>query len=236
MSSVVAPSFSPIKSIDADSEYTVPPLHPLSVQGDIAIPSCTTPTASNHLCLVSASGDIAIPSCTTPTTSNPLCLVSDFAIPSYTTPTASNPAVNTISNIVPSPLTPINSFVAANEESVGNSYSTENNQQGVQEEVMVSLESQHLSGASTIWNDVILVGNNIDKKYRQSFHRVNKKPTSIHYFHFYAVRDRIDLSSCSETLPNTKIDVDKLMIALEDLKLLNNDVIVLMSRLVMHAG
>ena len=64
-SSVVAPSFSPIKSIDADSEHTAP-LCPVSGQGDIAIPSCTTPTASNPLCLVSTLGDIAIPSYTTP--------------------------------------------------------------------------------------------------------------------------------------------------------------------------
>jgi len=68
-----------------------------------------------------------------------------------------------------------------------------------------------------------------------SLFRVNKKTTSIHYFHFYAVQDHIDLSSCSEALPNAKIDVDKLRIDLEDLKLLNNDVIVLMSRLVMYA-
>jgi len=68
-SSVVAPSFSPIKSIDGDSEHTVPSLRPVSAQGDIAIPSCTTPTASNPLCLVSAPGHIAIPSYTTPTAS-----------------------------------------------------------------------------------------------------------------------------------------------------------------------
>jgi len=41
-------------------------------------------------------------------------------------------------------------------------------------------------GSSSVWNGFKLVGDNIDKNYRQSFHRVDKKTTSIHCFHHYA--------------------------------------------------
>ena len=82
-----------------------------------------------------------------------------------------------------------------------------------------------------VWNGFKLVGDNIDKNYRQSFNRMNKKTTSIHYFHYYAVRDRIDLSACSEAPPTAPIDVQKLIVDMDDLAMLNNDVIVLMSRL-----
>ena len=61
-------------------------------------------------------------------------------------------------------------------------------------------------GGSTTWNGFKLVGDNIDKNYRQSLHRVDRKTTSIHYFHHYAVQDRIDLSACSEALPTRPID------------------------------
>ena len=87
-------------------------------------------------------------------------------------------------------------------------------------------------GSSRVWNGFKLVGDNIDKNYRQSFHRVDKKTTSIHYFHYYALLDRIDLSGCSEALPTKPLDVEKFMINLDDLAMLNDDVIVLISRLI----
>ena len=50
------------------------------------------------------------------------------------------------------------------------------------------------AGNSRVWNDFKLVGDNIDKNYHQSFHCIDKKTTSIHYFHYYIVSERIDLS------------------------------------------
>lgn len=81
-----------------------------------------------------------------------------------------------------------------------------------------------------IWNGFKLVMDNVDKNYRQSFHQMDKKTTSIHYVHYYAVRDRIDLSSCSETQPTAPIDVQKLIVDEDDLTLVTDDAIVLIAR------
>jgi len=92
-------------------------------------------------------------------------------------------------------------------------------------------EEDTSAGSSRVRNGFKLVGDNIDKNYRRSFHHIDKNTTSIHYFHHYAVRDRIDLSGCSEALPTKQIDV---MISLDDLAMLNDDVIVLMLRLILY--
>ena len=60
---------------------------------------------------------------------------------------------------------------------------------------------------------------------------MDKKTTSIYYFYYYGVCDHIELSACSEALPTAPIDVEKLIVDMDDLALLNNDVIVLMSGL-----
>ncbi len=45
---------------------------------------------------------------------------------------------------------------------------------------------------------------NIDKNVRRSFQRVMYFTQSLHYFHSYAVLDRIDLSGVSNELPISK--------------------------------
>ena len=60
-----------------------------------------------------------------------------------------------------------------------------------------------------IWNGFKLVIDNVDKNYRQSFHQIDKK---LHYVHYYAVCDCINLSSCSEAQRTAPINVQKLII------------------------
>ena len=81
-----------------------------------------------------------------------------------------------------------------------------------------------------IWNGFKLVIDNINKNYRQSFHQMDKKTTSIHYVHYYAVSDRVNLSSCSEAQPTAPIDVQKLIVDEDDLTLVTDDAIVLIAR------
>ena len=81
-----------------------------------------------------------------------------------------------------------------------------------------------------IWNGFKLVIDNVDKNYRQSFHQMDKKTTSIHHVHYYAVCDRINLSSCSEAQPTAPIDVQKLIVDEDDLTLVSDDAIVLIAR------
>ena len=92
------------------------------------------------------------------------------------------------------------------------------------------LEEGTSTSSIIVWNGFKLVGDNIDKNYRRSFHRINRNTTLIHYFHHYAVLDCIDLSGCSDALPTKPIDVEKLMIDIDDLAMLNDEVIVLISR------
>ena len=49
-----------------------------------------------------------------------------------------------------------------------------------------------------------IVGDNIDKNFRQSYQRINHQTRSFHYFHSYALLERIDLCGLSD-LPSSGI-------------------------------
>ena len=84
----------------------------------------------------------------------------------------------------------------------------------------------------------ILVGDNIDKNVSPRDMRVDHQTKSFHYFHSYAVHDRIDLSGYSNQIPD--IDIESLPLttflpSLNDCKKLRDNYIVLASRvLVTH--
>ena len=81
------------------------------------------------------------------------------------------------------------------------------------------------------WSGFKLVGDNIDKNFRRSFYRHNRQTISMHAFHTYAVKDRIDLSSLSDAPPSgAKVDIAKLLICQADIDGLNKDVTTLLSR------
>ena len=87
------------------------------------------------------------------------------------------------------------------------------------------------SSETTNWCGFKLVGDNIFKNFRRSFHRHDKKIISMHTFHFYAVKDRVYLSSLSDFKPTpATVDVSKLLINKADVNQLNKEVIVLLSR------
>ena len=47
----------------------------------------------------------------------------------------------------------------------------------------------------------IIVGDNIDKNFRPSYQRQNRQTKSLHYFHAYAAKNRVDVSSLSDVRP-----------------------------------
>ena len=51
------------------------------------------------------------------------------------------------------------------------------------------------------WVGYVFVGDNIDKNVKACFQRYENKGQTLHYFHGYAVRDRLDLSHLSDTRP-----------------------------------
>ena len=84
----------------------------------------------------------------------------------------------------------------------------------------------------------VLVDDNIDKNVSPHDMRVDHQTKSFHYFHSYAVHDRIDLSEYSNGIPD--IDVESLPLttflpSLNDCKKLRENYIILVSRvLVKH--
>ena len=56
------------------------------------------------------------------------------------------------------------------------------------------------------WKGFKIVGDNIDKNFRRSFQRVDFQTRSFHYFHSYAVLDRIDLSGYTDTPSSGEVD------------------------------
>ena len=88
-----------------------------------------------------------------------------------------------------------------------------------------------LSCIQTNWTGFKIVGDNVDKNFRPSTQRHDNKTKSMHWFHLYAVKDRIDLSSYSDCTSNlATIDVNELLIHKDDIKQITSDAEILISR------
>ena len=58
----------------------------------------------------------------------------------------------------------------------------EGNQQEPTTEILKPCSDDGMCAGGRVWNGLKLVGDNIDKNYHQSFNRMDKKTSSIHYF------------------------------------------------------
>ena len=83
-----------------------------------------------------------------------------------------------------------------------------------------------------------MCGDNIDKGIKSRYMRVGKdKPQEMHYFHSYAVADRLDFTSLSDqVIPTRQSDVKQIALSLlltteDDQALRHNIICVLMSRI-----
>ena len=99
---------------------------------------------------------------------------------------------------------------------------------------LFSMQISFLIGNSTLYH---LCGDNIDMSVKQQYMRIgSSKPDSIHYFHFYAVADRIGLSNISDQVIATQqrdsgLIVASLLPTPEDDVALRDNICVLMSRI-----
>lgn len=82
---------------------------------------------------------------------------------------------------------------------------------------------------------VKLCGDNADWNVTPSFIRTDCQTQSVHYFHSYAVRDRIDLSSLSDiqltNQPTTSEVVSKLLPTIHEESLIHDNFAVLLARM-----
>ena len=76
----------------------------------------------------------------------------------------------------------------------------------------------------------VIVGDNIDKNIRPSLQREGRKTLSLHYFHSYAVKNRLDITSFSDESPAAVISPEGILPSFEDFQSLLNDFEVLVSR------
>ena len=81
------------------------------------------------------------------------------------------------------------------------------------------------------WDGFKLVGDNVDKNIRASYQRIDYTTRSLHYFHVYAVLDRVDFSGLSdEALVPSSVNPLSLIPSSHDIRLLHEDFSVLVSR------
>lgn len=92
----------------------------------------------------------------------------------------------------------------------------------------------HSTGpAQQSWSGFKIVGDNWDKTVHASFQRSDdNRARSLHHFHLYAVKDRVDWSSLSDSQPPLpeNIDFGSLLPSQSDIAAIKEEVAVLLSR------
>lgn len=82
-----------------------------------------------------------------------------------------------------------------------------------------------------MWFGYKFVGDNIDKNVKPSLQRHELRGQSLHYFHGYAVRDRVDLSKLSDKPPPFSIPEPSVFLPSPgDLSSLREELEILVSR------
>ena len=101
----------------------------------------------------------------------------------------------------------------------------------------VAIDDVDITDSEVYENDALqsssykVVGDNIDKNIRASFQRIDHQTKSVHYFHTFAAKDRIDFSNLSELTPHDiKINVSTLLPESTDLAIFLNELQVIVSR------
>ena len=90
--------------------------------------------------------------------------------------------------------------------------------------IFASRSSQQSSAGFTI------VGDNIDKNFRPSYQRQDRQTKSVHYFHSYAAKNRVDISALSDARPPAVLSADVLLPNQVDVDKLLSDFEILTSR------
>jgi len=75
-----------------------------------------------------------------------------------------------------------------------------------------------------------IVGDNIDKNFRPSYQRQDRQTKSVHYFHSYAAKNRVDISTLSDARPAAVLSADVILPNKSDVEKLLNDFEILTSR------
>ena len=86
------------------------------------------------------------------------------------------------------------------------------------------------SSVCSVWQGFKIIGDNVDKNVKPSFMRINTSTLSLHYFHSYAVLDRVDLSGIPDIQPPGTCDLLALLPSSGDVDMLKQQFSILISR------
>lgn len=90
-----------------------------------------------------------------------------------------------------------------------------------------------MTQTSNKWLGYKFVGDNIDKNIRPRYQRHNMRGQSLHYFHGYAVKDRVNLSELLDKPPARTMPKSSVFIpSLSDLTSLKEELAILIARCV----
>ena len=91
-------------------------------------------------------------------------------------------------------------------------------------------QSSEQSNMPTPWDGFKIVGDNIDKNILPSFQRCDYQTKLFHYFHSYAVKNRMDLSDVSDIHPTHCINTEALIVSIEEWNRFKDDCCILIKR------
>ena len=80
------------------------------------------------------------------------------------------------------------------------------------------------------WQGFKIVGDNIDKNIRPSMQRLTHQTRSLHHFHSYAMKDRVDWSKVSDIAHSPELDITSFLMNEKDWDKFKGDCEVLISR------
>ena len=89
------------------------------------------------------------------------------------------------------------------------------------------------SPESSQWSGFKIVGDNVDKNVRPSLQRLTHQTKSLHHFHSYAVKDRVNLSSASDASKSCPLDLSSFVMSSQDWNWFKDTCQVLVSRYIL---
>uniref|UniRef100_A0A1X7U296 DUF6589 domain-containing protein n=1 Tax=Amphimedon queenslandica TaxID=400682 RepID=A0A1X7U296_AMPQE len=106
--------------------------------------------------------------------------------------------------------------------------------------LMILYQQEKLNAYCNNWNGFKIVGDNIDKNIVPRDRRIDKQTSSLHCFHLYAVKDRVDFSGISDKMnphfmtPIEALPVDVMLPSLSDKQMMLHNFTVLIARILME--
>lgn len=128
------------------------------------------------------------------------------------------------SDVSPPPFSPLSLSLSHNDDSESDSDARLSD---VHEDVEVEKGS-----TDDNWCGFIFTGDNLDRSTKPTYQRQEQKALSLHYFHSFAVKDRVNLQDLSNEPPDSRIlpDPEVCLPSRDDISAVTDEMCILLSR------